>query len=524
MTSTADRTRTSNSQLALLSASFLKLAGVDSKDVVLSRETIRRHRIHNRPQEAAKIKSTYVSGISRNDTFLAVHWDEKMLPSVTGQKLEHVAILASGGSYPEGKLLAAVSIHDGCGKTIAQKVNEIAEDWTIVPSIRAMVFDTTSSNTGCFTGAATRLEFLFDKKMLWCACRHHICELALGCAWEALFGGTHGKDNTDFKSFGDIWPTIERSATSPRILNIQDPYLIAEKAKTVELLRKTERAVREDHREAVQIGLLMLGEISSQNFSWRKPGAFHHARWMSHLLYVPKMLAFSKECGYDEDYISKLETFVLYTSLFYLPHWINCKLATEAPQMDLDFIHTNMHIPILVTESTQGLSEVAEAVSDKLAKHSWYLTEEMVLLSLFSESVLPDLKETLVKKLLSFPVPREFILGKPQLPMIDAASILSDFVGPNSWLLFHLFGKVSTASWLATNPAPTWETNNSYMEMKEVVKTLKVVNDPAERGIKLCTDFLQMTRDHQNRQDLYQVVEDHRRRVSCKTKLDLFQV
>ena len=61
--------------------------------------------------------------------------------------------------------------------------------------------------------------------------------------------------------------------------------------------------------------------------------------------------------------------------------------------------------------------------------------------------------------------------------------------------------------------------------MANVLNKLKVVNDPAERAIKLCTDLTSiLTKDEQNRQEL-QVVEEHRRRVSCiSKKLDYFSV
>ncbi len=55
-----------------------------------------------------------------------------------------------------------------------------------------------------------------------------------------------------------------------------------------------------------------------------------------------------------------------------------------------------------------------------------------------------------------------------------------------------------------TNP---WPQNNNFQEGLKIVKTLKVVNDMAERGIKLITDFNDLlTKDEEQKQYVLQVV------------------
>jgi len=63
---------------------------------------------------------------------------------------------------------------------------------------------------------------------------------------------------------------------------------------------------RDDYREAANLGLLMLGDAEMDNFNFLRPGACHHARWMAHLLYGPKIYAFGKAMGYDETFMDKL--------------------------------------------------------------------------------------------------------------------------------------------------------------------------------------------------------------------------
>ena len=43
------------------------------------------------------------------------------------------------------------------------------------------------------------------------------------------------------------------------------------------------------------------------------------------------------------------------------------------------------------------------------------------------------------------------------------------------------------------------------------MRTVKVTNDCAERGVKLSTDYSSLTKDSQERSKIYQVVEAERR-------------
>ena len=49
--------------------------------------------------------------------------------------------------------------------------------------IVALVFDTTSSNTGVRQGATVRLQEALDRPVLFLGCRHHISELIVKACW-----------------------------------------------------------------------------------------------------------------------------------------------------------------------------------------------------------------------------------------------------------------------------------------------------------------------------------------------------
>ena len=62
--------------------------------------------------------------------------------------------------------------------------------WNIKEEITAMVFDTTSSNSGEHTGACALLELWLETPILWLACMHHIHELHLKHVVGAITGNT----------------------------------------------------------------------------------------------------------------------------------------------------------------------------------------------------------------------------------------------------------------------------------------------------------------------------------------------
>lgn len=58
----------------------------------------------------------------------------------------------------------------------------------------------------------------------------------------------------------------------------------------------------------------------------------------------------------------------------------------------------------------------------------------------------------------------------------------------------------------------SWDENISYLNAKETMKNLKVVNDTAERGVKLMQDFNGLlTADEEQREFILRCVQDHRR-------------
>ena len=107
--------------------------------------------------------------------------------------------------------------------------------------------------------------------------------------------------------------------------------------------------------------------------------------------------------------------------------------------------------------------------------------------------------------------------GKPQFPTIPdgTGNDLSVLVGEDSWSFFHCL-KLDKA--FLELPVSEWESSSSFQAGKAVINSLCVVNDGAERGVKLTHDFLAQARKENNFQNILQVVENDRHAVPNQRK------
>ena len=85
--------------------------------------------------------------------------------------------------------------------------------------------------------------------------------------------------------------------------------------------------------------------------------------------------------------------------------------------------------------------------------------------------------------------------GKPNLkPIPDSTTSLTQMVGPGSNKFFEVLNCTQT---FLNVTASRWEENSDYLEVKKIVENIQVVNEAAERSVKLCIDFLGVTKNKQ---------------------------
>ena len=241
------------------------------------------------------------------------------------------------------------------------------------------------------------------------------------------------------------------------------------------------RFPRDHYGECVEDTLLILGETPPRGGHFLESGAIHQARWMASNIYAGKMLKFSSQMSYDATMINKLKRMNMFLSLFYTSRWLSASIGADASMHDLQFFQD-----MLKYRSIN--KEIADIVLRKLKNHRWYPTEEVVPFVLFSTSYLVDngTKHDIAARINSTPMPDEFRLGKPVFREVDENISLADLVGSDSYMLFRAL-KINT-DWLA-KPVIEWHSDPAFITAETFVRTIKVVNDTAERKVKLITDF-----------------------------------
>ena len=509
---TADRLALTDNQVTAMVPAVLKAGGADLNSFVISYSTTHRQRMVSR----CAISESYMEAFRQNPPqHVTLHWDGKMMKDVIGSEpgtsSETLAVLVSGASsYTEGKLLGIPVIANATGAVQAETTFELLNAWDLTDNVTSLVFDTTASNSGVHKGAAKLLEDKLQRKVFYLACRHHILEIVIGGVWEKVFGKVKSPDNPWFQKLRDTWPDIDKEKY--KTISTTNEWLIELEKQSEEILEKvlsSDNIPRADYREVAELAIIVLGKTPPRGIHWSRPGAIHQARWMARNIYAMKMFLFSDAMNYDVVTQMKLERLNTFLALFYSPRWMNAQSAPDAPLNDLSFFKDMIRYK-------EVDPEIAAAVLSKLANHKWYLTQEVVVFALFSNNVSNDTKQSIAMRLSSCEKPQCFRKGKPLFPAIQEETTLADLVGPESYLLFETLA-IST-DWLS-EPVLSWPAMEDFQVADTYVKSLKVVNDIAERGVKMMSDYAnKITTDNNQRQHLLQAVEYHRHRFTSFKK------
>ena len=131
------------------------------------------------------------------------------------------------------------------------------------------------------------IEKLLNRPLLWLACRHHIPELLLKAAWQALFGLDLEPSYAEFRQFQKSWDKIDKD-NFEHLDPKRKPWMRPHRAKVVAYLKsllESEKQPRDDYRECIELVLIVLGD-PPEKFTFKKPGVFHKARWMAVVIYA----------------------------------------------------------------------------------------------------------------------------------------------------------------------------------------------------------------------------------------------
>lgn len=502
MTAALDRAKVSDRKAMIIVTETAKCLGHDVGDFALNRETIRCSRQQHRQMRAEQLKAEF-----KADVPLVVHWDGKLLHDLTGNDhVDRLPVIITGAGVSQ--LLTAARLPSGTGEAQAKAVCDAVRDWGLDANIAGLSFDTTSSNTGRINGACVRIEQTLGRNLLFLACRHHVFELIIGAVYLKCMGVSDGPDVRIFKRFKEHWPFIDHQryqdassdeSTAAQLVDIKDS--------TMEFISDhlLQQQPRDDYREMLELCLIFLGGKPKGGVRFMKPGAIHHARWMAKVIYTLKIWLFRSQFQLTSREERGLRDICVFTARLYVKAWFTASQAAAAPGNDLQLIKD-----LVAYEAVH--KQIADAAATKFSSHLWYLSEELVVLSLFDDNTSADDKAAIVRAIQqSSPTNEE---EPPKKAEVDLKTIkdrqLSSFASNKSLTLFELLKLPTT---LLNEDPSSWNMLDDYKLAKVTVNALTVVNDHAERGVALVQEYSGLlTKDEEQLQFALQVVHEHRQR------------
>lgn len=311
-----------------------------------------------------------------------------------------------------------------------------------------------------------------------------------------------------FKKFQQAWANINKTNFKPGVLDTTVKKALNDTTSTLTFAQKSlqqDQQPREDYRELLELLVCFLGGTPPRGIFFRVPGAFHHARWMAKAIYCIKMFLFREEfdLGAEECGIRDICIFLAH---LYVRAWTFAPNAAEAPCQDLKFIQ-DLHTYAKIDEN------ISRVALNKMCNHLWYLVPETAAMSFFNSKLSVDTRRKMLYALKynetsEEPVKRYTILLGDIGNYMDQE--IEKFISKGSQNFFERFALPT--DFLEKDPT-MWEADVSFKKCTEVVKGLKVVNDVAERGVKLMQDYNQiLTKNEDEKQFILQIVADYRRK------------
>lgn len=361
-----------------------------------------------------------------------------------------------------------------------QIINSLAE-YNLLDRVVGMVCDTESANTGSQNGTCVLVERGLELELLHFLCRHHIKEVQLKDVFVAVFGRSQSSHITTFDMLIENWDYIKSTGFHYSPINIdrlmEDPLLRRISKEAIDSISQHSKSekIRDDYVELNDLVLKFLGIKTTIPF--RVVGARNNARWMARIIYAIKTYLFRYLLDLDSDFVNSLERFCIFVALIYTKHWNRCSNSVDAPFNDLQLMKE-------LDEYIEIDEEIANVALAAHKRHLWYLSDELVVLALFSNKVTIEEKANMVAQMTRHVGQRTENSIKHTTEIDDIQNIqLHHFISPRSFFLFERLQLDD--EFLNENPE-NWNEMNAFKHAKQAVLDLIIsVNDSAERALQL---------------------------------------
>ncbi|KAJ4939573.1 hypothetical protein JOQ06_029018 [Pogonophryne albipinna] len=430
-----------------------------------------------------------------------LHWDSKLTPMLSNVRQLEERLTVVVGDAERLKLLGVPAYkkqtNEACGVIIARLTCKLLQDWCCADQVVNMAFDTTASNTGHLTAACIAIQLSLGRPLLWSGCRHHIGEVLLN------------------QVFTDLKVETSRSPEVTLFTHLRENGTCYHKNPAANG-PVTFLATLSNHSWASYVLNLSGGEEQTA-VTFQRPGALHKARWIAKLLYTLKLALMKQHIALlpqgtitTRQQVPKIRAFAIFITHIYAKWWLTCEKSVDAAWNDLTLYH---HL-----QAYKAVDEgIAASAIKALERHRWYLTGEMLPLALFSSKEPNEDKRALASAILEHKpadlpmhIPEQRFgtgFGKPKFPTLLPTTSLADLANNDCWFGMHQLHIDPECMFLDVKE---WATNAALKKSEVNVCAMNVVNDCAERGVKLTSDFVAVARKEQHLQNVLQAVEHDR--------------
>ncbi|KAK3918436.1 Adenylate cyclase, partial [Frankliniella fusca] len=471
-----DRGQISTSNAFRTVSCVAMLSNIDITQMKLDGTSIYRKRTKVREETAASIREAF-----RPEVPLTVHMDGKKMPPLKGKGdiVERLPVLVTG-----------------LGKDIANEVVSQLQKYKISDRVQCVSCDTTSSNTGCNTGAIQYLQNVLGRPLIYLACRHHALEIIPKHLFENLVekssSPTIGKLCKDFEL---QWPTIDQKNFS---IVSSDPD--CQDALSADIVQKISEFVREAlqvHTQIYSFDRIFLKNnahaLSAHTETANSRGLrvfsgigfnFHRSFGKSFVYIIRRnrnvsFFPLAGQFSVDESVMAKIRDICVFVVTTYVKPWFTATIPALGPRTDLQLLKD--------IQNYEHSKEISKIAFKAYANHLWYLSPYSVALAFFDKDVTVSTKERMVKNLSKPAPPREKKVPlKATLKKVEKDTDLSDFINVNTSKFFTML-EIPTG--FLERPPSEWPGHPDYIVGLKIVHALHVVNDISERAVRLTSDY-----------------------------------
>ncbi|KAE8741745.1 hypothetical protein FOCC_FOCC012740 [Frankliniella occidentalis] len=366
--------------------------------------------------------------------------------------------------------------------------------------VKCVCSDTTSSNTGWRIGAIKLLEEGLDRQLIYLACRHHSFEVIPKHLFDELIEKSSSPDIGKLcKRFESEWASLDKekytpASRDPKCQSVLTPETVNRIAGFLSVtlqcriqnyiafdsLLGQKPQIRGDYEYFLRLVQIFIGECPPSEVKFRPPMALTSARFMGRIIYILSiyMFAMSGQFVVAKSPLSKIRDVCLFVVSTYLVPWFTATNPLVAPRTDLQLLKD-------IKAYRAFSTAVSKIAFSAFLNHLWYLSPYCVALSFFDDEVSAETKLRMVQNLTRVP-PRGNPPKRAEIKTVTDSTELSDFVNSHTMDFFN-FLEIKT-SFLSLHPSE-WPRNTDYLAGLDTVRALEVVNDVAERAVRLTSVY-----------------------------------